>query len=76
MANGDESYFRFGSGLGQTYGVRDYAHFVRVLMEHVNVYQAGDRPLLGMTIGCSVTLLGEIESRFARATLSHLAVTV
>jgi len=30
-------------------------------MEHVNVYQTDDRPLLEMTVGCNVTLLAEIE---------------
>ncbi len=34
-------------------------------MEHVNVYQNDDRPLLGMTIGCNVTLLAEIEPVYA-----------
>ena len=31
-------------------------------MEHVNVYQTDVRPLLGMTVGCNVTLLAEAEA--------------
>jgi hypothetical protein len=35
-------------------------------MEHVNVYQTDDRPLLGMTVGCNVTLLAEVEAVHSR----------